>query len=145
MSLEFWKCLGWKDLEDNLSPHPKLGRDTFHSTGLFQSHLKGLAHCWGGAATASLGIIPTFWEQDAFILTYTPLLPSGVNLNWHQVWLVFLKAHSSQNRQKTGIKGYPEPRLVPETNQPPRMETNICSKGSSTRPETFLAALWSPK
>lgn len=40
----------------------------------------------------------------------TPFLPSGVNLTKLApglVWFFFLKTHSLQNRQKTGIKGYP--------------------------------------
>lgn len=73
-----------------------------------------------------------------------PLLPSGVNLTKLAPGLVwfffFLKTHSLHNRQKTGIKGYPEPRIWF-----PRVETNICFRANSTRPKTFLAALWAPK
>lgn len=73
----------------------------------------------------------------------TPFLPSGVNLTKLApglVWFFFLKTHSLQNRQKTGIKGYPEPMIWF-----PRVETNICFRANSTRPKTFLAALWAPK
>lgn len=75
----------------------------------------------------------------------TPILFSGVSLTKLAPGFFFfpLKTHSLQNRQKTQIKGYPEPKIW--FLQPPKMETNTCFRAKSTRPKTFLVALWAPK
>lgn len=141
MNLEPWNGLGC-NLKDHLALHPKMGipldqvapipsKMALHTPRVEQPQL-----LW--VLTLPIG-------NKMFSSSPTPILFSGVSLTKLAPGFFFfpLKTHSLQNRQKTQIKGYPEPKIW--FLQPPKMETNTCFRANSTRPKTFLVTLWAPK